>query len=83
MRRRLSRARTVAQVGHNEGGLQALGWDFAPDGKRLLIDTATTSSEPVTVLLTVALTRSSTLLLAWTPRIMEDQGDGIGNVAGC
>jgi hypothetical protein len=31
--------------------LQVLGWDVAPNGKRLLIDTATTSSEPVTVLL--------------------------------
>ena len=41
----------VAQIGHNEGGLQVLGWDVAPDGKRLLIDTATTSSEPVTVVL--------------------------------
>jgi hypothetical protein len=27
------------------------GWDVAPDGKRFLIDTATTSTEPVTVLL--------------------------------
>jgi len=41
----------VAQIGHNEDGLQVLRWDVAPDGKRLLIDTATTSSEPVTVLL--------------------------------
>jgi len=41
----------VAQIGHNESGLQVLGWDVAPDGKRLLIDTATTSSEPVTVVL--------------------------------
>ena len=41
----------VAQIGHNEGGLQVLGWDVAPDGKRLLIDTATRSSEPVTVVL--------------------------------
>jgi len=41
----------VAQIGHNEGGVQVLGWDIAPDGKRLLIDTATTSSESVTVAL--------------------------------
>jgi hypothetical protein len=41
----------LAQIGHNEGGLQVLGWDVAPDGKRFLIDTATTSSEPVTVVL--------------------------------
>ena len=41
----------VAQIGHNESGLQVLGWDVAPDGKRFLIDTATTSSEPVTVVL--------------------------------
>jgi hypothetical protein len=41
----------VAQIGHNEGGLQILGWDVAPDGKRFLIDTATTSSESVTVVL--------------------------------
>jgi Tol biopolymer transport system component/tRNA A-37 threonylcarbamoyl transferase component Bud32 len=48
----------VAQIGHPEvndemgkGSLQVLGWDVAPNGKRLLIDTATTSSEPVTVLL--------------------------------
>lgn len=41
----------AAQVGHNEGGLDALGWDVAPDGKRFLIDTATTSSEPVAILL--------------------------------
>jgi hypothetical protein len=33
------------------GSLQVLGWDVAPDGKRLLIDTATKSSESVTVLL--------------------------------
>ena len=41
----------VAQIGHNEGASQVLGWDVAPDGKRFLIDTATTSSEPVTVVL--------------------------------
>jgi serine/threonine protein kinase len=41
----------VAQIGHNEGGVQVLGWDVAPDGKRLLIDTATTSSESITVVL--------------------------------
>jgi hypothetical protein len=48
----------VAQIGHLEvndemgkGGSQVLGWDVAPDGKRLLIDTVTSSSEPVTVLL--------------------------------
>jgi hypothetical protein len=41
----------VAQIGHNEGGLQVLGWDVRPDGERFLIDTATTSSEPVTVVL--------------------------------
>ncbi len=41
----------VAQIGHNEGGLQVLGWDVAPDGKRLLIDTATTPAESVTVVL--------------------------------
>jgi hypothetical protein len=48
----------VAQIGHPEvndemgkGSLQVLGWDVAPDGKRLLIDTATKSSESLTVLL--------------------------------
>jgi Tol biopolymer transport system component/tRNA A-37 threonylcarbamoyl transferase component Bud32 len=41
----------IAQIGHNEGGLQVLGWDVAPDGKGFLIDTATTSSESVTVVL--------------------------------
>ena len=41
----------VAQIGHNLGGVQVLGWDVAPDGKRLLIDTATTSPESVTVVL--------------------------------
>jgi hypothetical protein len=49
---------SVAQIGHldvngemGNGGLQVLGWDVAPDGKRFLIDTATKSSESVTVLL--------------------------------
>jgi hypothetical protein len=49
---------SVAQIGHPEvndemgkGSLQVLGWDVAPDGKRLLIDTATKSSESLTVLL--------------------------------
>jgi Tol biopolymer transport system component len=48
----------LAQIGHLElndemgkGSFQVLGWDVAPDGKRLLIDTATKSSESVTVLL--------------------------------
>jgi len=41
----------VAQIGHNERGVQVLAWDVAPDGKRFLIDTATTSSESVTVVL--------------------------------
>jgi hypothetical protein len=41
----------VAHIGHNEGGLQVLDWDVVPDGKRFLIDTATTSSEPITVVL--------------------------------
>jgi eukaryotic-like serine/threonine-protein kinase len=48
----------VAEIGHTDvndemgnGGLQVLGWDVAPDGKRFLIDTATNSSEFVTVLL--------------------------------
>jgi Tol biopolymer transport system component len=48
----------VAQIGHldindemGKGILQVVGWDVAPDGKRLLIDTATKSSETVTVLL--------------------------------
>ena len=48
----------VAEIGHTDvndemgnGGLQVLGWDVAPDGKRFLIDTATKSSESVTVLL--------------------------------
>jgi serine/threonine protein kinase len=49
---------SVAQIGHPEvndemgkGSLPVLGWDVAPDGKRFLIDTATKSSESVTVLL--------------------------------
>jgi Tol biopolymer transport system component/tRNA A-37 threonylcarbamoyl transferase component Bud32 len=41
----------LAEIGHNEGGLQVLGWDLAPNGNRLLIDTATSSSESVTVVL--------------------------------
>ena len=41
----------VAQVGHNEQALRVFGWDVAPDGKRVLVDTGTTSSEPITVVL--------------------------------
>jgi len=41
----------VAQIAHNAVSTQVFGWDVAPDGKRFLIDTATTSTEPVTVLL--------------------------------
>jgi Tol biopolymer transport system component len=41
----------VAQIAHNAVVSQVFGWDVAPDGKRFLIDTATTSSQPVTVLL--------------------------------
>jgi dipeptidyl aminopeptidase/acylaminoacyl peptidase len=41
----------VAQIAHNAVSAQVFGWDVAPDGKRFLIDTATTSPEPVTVLL--------------------------------
>jgi eukaryotic-like serine/threonine-protein kinase len=48
----------VALIGHPEvndemgkGSLQVLGWDVAPDGKRLLVDTATRSAESLTVLL--------------------------------
>jgi Tol biopolymer transport system component len=41
----------VAQIAHNAVSAQVFGWDVAPDGKRFLIDTATTSTEPVTVLL--------------------------------
>ena len=48
----------VAQIGHPEvndemgkGSLPVLAWDVASDGKRPLIDTATRSSESVTVLL--------------------------------
>jgi hypothetical protein len=50
----------VAQIGHNEGGSQVLGWDVAPDGKRFLIDTATMSTEPVTV------------VLNWTTQLKKD-----------
>jgi Tol biopolymer transport system component len=41
----------VAQIAHNAVASQVFGWDVAPDGKRFLIDTAATSSEPVTVVL--------------------------------
>jgi eukaryotic-like serine/threonine-protein kinase len=41
----------VPQISHSAVDSPAFGWDVAPDGKRFLIDTATTSSEPVTVLL--------------------------------
>ena len=41
----------VAQIAHNAVASQVFGWDVAPDGKRFLIDTATTSTEPVTVVL--------------------------------
>lgn len=41
----------VAQIAHNAVSSQVFGWDVAPDGKRFLIDTATTSTEPVTVVL--------------------------------
>jgi eukaryotic-like serine/threonine-protein kinase len=41
----------VAQIAHNAVSTQVFGWDVAPDGKRFLIDTATTSTEPVTVVL--------------------------------
>jgi serine/threonine protein kinase len=41
----------VAQIAHNLPDMQVLGWDVAPDGKRLLIDTSTASSDPVTVVL--------------------------------
>ena len=41
----------LAQINHSVGDVQAFSWDVAPDGKRFLIDTATTSSETVTVLL--------------------------------
>jgi hypothetical protein len=57
----------LAQIGHldvndemGNGGLQVLGWDVAPDGKRFLIDTATKSSETVTV------------LLNWTAELKKD-----------
>jgi Tol biopolymer transport system component len=41
----------VAQIAHNAVASQIFDWDVAPDGKRFLIDTSTTSTEPVTVLL--------------------------------
>ena len=48
----------VAQIGHldindemGKGSSQVLVWDVAPDGKRFLMDTATKSPQPVTVLL--------------------------------
>ena len=41
----------VAQISHSENTPQIFGWDVTPDGKRFLIDTATTSSEPVTIVL--------------------------------
>ena len=41
----------VAQIAHNAVSAQVFGWDVAPDGKRFLIDTTTTSTEPITVLL--------------------------------
>lgn len=41
----------VAQISHSEDTSQVFAWDVTPDGKRFLIDTATTSSEPVTVVL--------------------------------
>ena len=41
----------VAQIAHNNITSQFFGWDVTPDGKRFLIDTATTTSEPVTVVL--------------------------------
>ena len=41
----------LAQINHSVGDVQAFSWDVAPDGKRFLIDTAKTSSEPVTVVL--------------------------------
>jgi eukaryotic-like serine/threonine-protein kinase len=41
----------VTQIARSAVASQVFGWDVAPDGKRFLIDTATTSSEPVTVLL--------------------------------
>ena len=41
----------VAQISHNAVAMQVFGWDVAPDAKRFLIDRATTSPEPVTLLL--------------------------------
>jgi eukaryotic-like serine/threonine-protein kinase len=41
----------VGQIGHNEQAARVFGWDVAPDGKRVLIDMGTTSSEPMTVVL--------------------------------
>ena len=43
----------VARISHNEpeAAVHAFGWDVAPDGKRFLIDTAATPSEPLTVVL--------------------------------
>jgi hypothetical protein len=41
----------VAQIAHTAVSTQVFGWDVAPDGKQFLIDTATTSTEPVTVVL--------------------------------
>jgi Tol biopolymer transport system component len=41
----------VAQIGLNQQALRVFGWEVAPDGKRVLVDTGTTSSEPITVVL--------------------------------
>jgi hypothetical protein len=41
----------VTQISHSEDASQVFGWDVTADGKRLLIDTATASSEPITVVL--------------------------------
>ena len=41
----------ISEVGHNEQALRVFGWDVAPDGKRVLVDMGTTSSEPITVVL--------------------------------
>jgi len=41
----------VAQIGHNEQAVRVFAWDVAPDGKRVLVDMGTTSSEPITVVL--------------------------------
>jgi eukaryotic-like serine/threonine-protein kinase len=41
----------VGQIGHNEQAVRVFAWDVAPDGKRVLVDTGTTSSEPITVVL--------------------------------